>query len=62
MRPWVAERAGTVAFIVCSYGSGVPMDEVERYSIGNSDGLSKLPREAAQEASALVQALSRDRL
>jgi uncharacterized protein len=55
--PWVAERAGTVAFIVCSSGSGVPMDEVERYSVGNSVGLSQLPPEEAKEARAFVDAL-----
>ena len=55
--PWVAERAGTVAFVVCSSGSGLPMDELERYSLENSVGLSRLSPESAKEARLFVDAL-----
>ena len=55
--PWVAERSGTLAFIVSSSGPGVPMDELERFSLENAVGLPRLPPEQAKDARELVDAL-----
>jgi hypothetical protein len=54
--PLTAVRA-RADFVIASAGSGLPMDEVEIYSIGNSIGIASLPPEEAAIARAYVEAL-----
>lgn len=55
--PLVAARVPDLAFIVGSAASGLPMDEVEIFSIGNSIGIGSLPPEEAALAREYLEAL-----
>jgi len=54
--PMVAVRSDA-NFVVASAAAGLPMDEVEIYSIGNAIGLDSLPPDEAALARAYVEAL-----
>lgn len=54
--PLAAVRSGA-DFVIASAASGLPMAEVEIYSVGNSIGLRTLPRQEAAIARAYVEAL-----
>lgn len=54
--PLVAVRSGA-DFVIASAASGLPMDEVEIYSVGNAIGISSLPPAEAALARAYVEAL-----
>jgi dienelactone hydrolase len=55
--PSVAEGAPDVAFLIGSAATGVPMDELEEYSLGNIVGVSKLEAPEAAKAKAYVKAV-----
>jgi dienelactone hydrolase len=54
--PLAAVRAGA-DFVIASAAAGIPMDEVEIFSIENSIGIASLPPEEAELARAYVEAL-----
>lgn len=54
--PLVAVRSGA-DFVIASAAAGLPMADVEVYSVGNSIGVSSLPPEEAALARAYVEAL-----
>ncbi len=55
--PLVAARLPDLAFIVAEAASGLPMDELEVFSVENALGVEGLPAEEAQLARELVRAL-----
>jgi alpha-beta hydrolase superfamily lysophospholipase len=55
--PWVAVQNGHVAFVIASAGGALPTAETERYSIGNSLGVSAMDAEERRAAERFVHAI-----
>ncbi len=55
--PWVAVKEQNLAFIVCSSGPGIRMDEVERYSLMNNIGIDTLQPKQKKKAEEFVYAV-----
>jgi dienelactone hydrolase len=55
--PLIAGSTPEVAFVIAAAAAGLPMDEVEIYSIENSVGMASLPAAETADASAYVREL-----
>ncbi|HVT39460.1 MAG TPA: alpha/beta fold hydrolase, partial [Gemmatimonadaceae bacterium] len=55
--PMIASRANNIAFFVASAAAGVPLEEVERYSVANALGVRHLSQADVREAKQYVRAL-----
>lgn len=55
--PLADAQAGGTAFLIASAAGGLPVPDVEAYSVGNSMGIAKLPGEERAAAERYLQAL-----